>query len=142
MDSMRPENIARQAEETAERYLGAPPEPTEDRVTKTLERYAATVPSSGFLAVALASMGLSLIFQLGGRGKWGNFVAQWVPTWLLFGVYNKLVKLEGHDRYDRGDSRPEANRRAAGISNRPLAEERESQASVPPRGQAGGIRGA
>jgi hypothetical protein len=25
-----------------------------------------------------------------------------VPTWLIIGLYNKLVKLEGHDRYDRG----------------------------------------
>lgn len=138
MDVKHPENIARQAEETAERYLGAPPEPTEDQFTKTLERYTATVPSSGFLAVALASMGLSLIFQLGGQGKWGNFVAQWVPTWLLFGVYNKLVKLEGHDRHDRGESRSAATRRATGVSNRPLAEEWESQSAVPPRGQAGG----
>src|SRR5688572_7639433 len=108
MNATRPEDVARQAEATAQRYLGAPPEPTEDQFTKTLERYTATVPSSGFLAVALASMGLSLVLQLGGRGKWGNFVAQWVPTWLLFGVYNKLVKLEGHDRRDAGDGQQAA----------------------------------
>jgi hypothetical protein len=141
MDSKSPGSVVRQAEETAERYLGTPPAPTEDQFTKTLERYTATVPSSGFLAVAVASMGLSLIFQLGGRGKWGNFVAQWVPTWLLFGVYNKLVKLEGHDRYDAGESKPDAGRRATGVSNRPLAEEWESQSAVPPRGQTGGTRG-
>jgi hypothetical protein len=144
MDATRPESIARQAEETAERYLGAAPEPTEDRFTKSLERYTATVPSSGFLAVALGSMGLSLMLQLGGQGKWGNFVAQWVPTWLLFGIYNKLVKLEGHDRHDRGEGegRSDATRRATGVSNRPLAEEWQSQSAVPPRGQAGGGRGA
>jgi hypothetical protein len=34
--------------------------------------------------------------------KWGNFIAQWVPTWLIIGLYNKLVKLEGHDRYHPG----------------------------------------
>jgi len=32
----------------------------------------------------------------------GNFIAQWVPTWLLFGLYNKMVKLEGHDQSDHG----------------------------------------
>jgi hypothetical protein len=26
-----------------------------------------------------------------------NFVAQWVPTWLSRGVYNKIVKTAGHD---------------------------------------------
>ena len=39
---------------------------------------------------------------MAGRGKWGNFIAQWVPTWLIIGLYNKLVKLEGHDQSDRG----------------------------------------
>jgi hypothetical protein len=40
-------------------------------------------------------MALSVVCQATGRGKWGNFIAQWVPTWLIIGVYNKLVKLEG-----------------------------------------------
>jgi hypothetical protein len=74
---------------------------TEDRFTKTIEDYTANIPSSGFLGIALGAMAASLILQAGGRGKWGNFVAQWVPTFLLFGLYNKLVKLEGHDYTDR-----------------------------------------
>jgi hypothetical protein len=78
------------------------PQPTEDQFTKTIESYTAAIPSSGYLAVAIGPIGLSLACQVAGRGKWGNFIAQWVSTWLLFGLYNKLVKLEGHDRYDRG----------------------------------------
>jgi hypothetical protein len=80
------------------------PNPTEDAVTKTIEKYTATLPSSTYLGVAVGAMALSLALQLGGRGKWGNFIAQWVPTWLIIGLYNKLVKLEGHDRSDRGES--------------------------------------
>ena len=76
--------------------------PTEDQFTKTIESYTAAIPSSGYLAVAIGAMGLSLACQVAGRGKWGNFIAQWVPTWLIIGLYNKLVKLEGHDRFDRG----------------------------------------
>lgn len=79
-----------------------PPDPREDELTKTVERYTAAIPSSAFLTVALAAMGVSLIAQLSGGGKWGNFFAQWAPTWLMIGLYNKLVKLEGHDRTDRG----------------------------------------
>ena len=75
---------------------------TEDQFTKTVEKYTAAVPSSAYLAVAVGAMGLSLLFQATGRGKWGNFIAQWAPTWLILGLYNKLVKLEGHDRSDRG----------------------------------------
>ena len=77
------------------------PKPTEDQFTKMIESYTAAVPSTGYLAVAIGAMGLSLASQMAGRGKWGNFIAQWVPTWLVIGLYNKLVKLEGHDRYDR-----------------------------------------
>jgi hypothetical protein len=81
---------------------GSTPEPTEDQFTKTIEEYTASIPSSAYLGIALAAMGVSLLFQATGQGKWGNFIAQWVPTWLIIGVYNKMVKLEGHDRTDRG----------------------------------------
>lgn len=71
---------------------------TEGELTKQIEEYTASIPSSTYLAVALVAMGVSLMAQLTGRGKWGNFVAQWVPTWLLFGLYNKIVKTQGHER--------------------------------------------
>jgi hypothetical protein len=79
------------------------PSKTEDEFTKTVEDYTAAIPSSAFLGVAVGAMALSLALQIGGQGKWGNFIAQWVPTWLVIGLYNKLVKLEGHDQSDRGD---------------------------------------
>jgi hypothetical protein len=129
------DNMAR-----VEQYVTSPPDPTEDQFTKTLERYTAQIPSSALLALAIGAMGLSLVGQLGGRGKWGNFIAQWVPTIIAMGVYNKLVKLEGHDQYDRGQrdasggSGQDRGRRS-GISNRSYAEEQAAQESLPPRGQ-------
>jgi len=92
-------DMLRTAAETA-------PKNTEDEITKSIENYTAAIPSSAFLGVAVGAMAVSLLFQVGGRGNWGNFVAQWVPTWLIIGVYNKLVKLEGHDRTDRGYPAP------------------------------------
>jgi hypothetical protein len=73
------------------------PDTKEGELTKTIEQYTAAIPSSTYLAVAVGAMAVSLVAQLTGRGKWGNFIAQWVPTWLLLGVYNKIVKTEGHD---------------------------------------------
>lgn len=73
---------------------------TEDRFTKEIEDYTGSIPSTAYLGVALVAMAASFLFQVGGRGKWGNFIAQWVPTWLIIGVYNKLTKLEGHDHID------------------------------------------
>lgn len=78
---------------------------TEDQFTKSVEEYTSAIPSSAYLGVAIGAMALSLLCQATGRGKWGNFIAQWVPTWLIIGVYNKLVKLEGHDQTDTGDMR-------------------------------------
>jgi hypothetical protein len=78
------------------------PRLTEDQFTRTTEPYTAAIPSSGYLAAALGAIGLSLLCELAGRGKWGNFIAQWVPTCLVFGLYNKLVKLDGQDQPDRG----------------------------------------
>lgn len=132
MDGARQaEQILGAAERTAERMLGGPPQPIEDEVTKGIERYTAAIPSSAYLAVAIGAMGLSLGLQLIGRRHAGNFIASWVPTWLIIGVYNKLVKIEGHDRSDR--SRKTAG---VGISNRPLEEEQRRQENLPPRGSA------
>lgn len=74
---------------------------TEDPFTKTVEEYTAAIPSSAYLGVAVAAMAASFALQVVGQGKWGNFIAQWVPTWLVIGLYNKMVKLEGHDHLDR-----------------------------------------
>jgi hypothetical protein len=79
------------------------PSQNEDEFTKTVEKYTSALPSSAYLGVAIGAMALSLVCQATGQGKWGNFIAQWVPTWLIIGVYNKLVKLEGHDQTDRGE---------------------------------------
>jgi hypothetical protein len=68
----------------------------EGELTKRIEEYTAAIPSSTYLAVAVGAIGLSLAAQLMGRGKWGNFIAQWVPTWLILGLYNKVVKVHGH----------------------------------------------
>jgi hypothetical protein len=93
------------------------PRLTEDQFTKTIESYTAAVPSTGYLAVAIGAMALSLACQVAGRGKWGNFIAQWVPTWLIIGLYNRLVKLEGHDRGRDDDWKRIADKEAnAGLS--------------------------
>jgi hypothetical protein len=91
--------------DVASQTNGSPaPIPNEDEFTKNIESYTAAIPSSTYLGVAAGAIVLSLFCQITGRGKWGNFIAQWVPTWLIIGVYNKVVKLEGHDRFDRGET--------------------------------------
>ena len=75
--------------------------PTEGRVAEALERRTSRLPSDTFLWMALGSIAGSLTLAIMGKQKLANFVGQWPPTFLLFGVYNKIVKIAGHDRLDR-----------------------------------------
>lgn len=43
-------------------------------------------------------MGTSLTLKLMGRNEDAVFVGQWAPAFLLLGLYNKLVKVAGHDQ--------------------------------------------
>jgi len=75
----------------------APREHKEGAITKQIEHYTSQVPSGTYLSLAVGSIGLSLALKAMGQAKTANFVAQWVPTILILGLYNKLVKVEGSD---------------------------------------------
>ncbi len=72
--------------------------PTEGRVAMAIEKRTSRMPSDVFLWTALGSMAGSLVLALSGKQKLANFVGQWVPTMLIFGLYNKIVKVAGHDQ--------------------------------------------
>jgi hypothetical protein len=59
-----------------------------------IENQTKKIPNLVFLGLSLASMGGSLFLTMRRKTVLGNFVGQWVPTLLLFGLYNKVVKLE------------------------------------------------
>lgn len=73
----------------------------EGETTKGIEKQTSKLPSGVFLAAAIASMGASLTLKLMHKGKTALFVGQWAAPFLLLGIYNKLVKLEGHDKNDK-----------------------------------------
>ena len=73
------------------------PEHREGRVATAIEEQTAKIPSDVFLWAAFGSMAISLGLQIAGVKHKSLFVGQWAPSFLLLGIYNKLVKLEGHD---------------------------------------------
>ncbi|MBC7553356.1 MAG: hypothetical protein H7257_05210 [Taibaiella sp.] len=73
----------------------------EGEVTKTIEKQTAKIPSDVFLIAALGAMGVSLALKGMKKSHTALFVGQWAAPLLLMGIYNKLVKLEGHDATDR-----------------------------------------
>ena len=73
-------------------------EQTEGKVARTIEKETAKLPSDLFLWAAVGAMGVSACLHLTGQEDKSRFIGQWVAPFLLFGVYNKLVKVAGSDR--------------------------------------------
>jgi hypothetical protein len=70
----------------------------EGRIAKTIEDQTAKLPSDAFLWMAVGAMAASATLQLMGNRHVSLFVGQWAPTFLIFGLYNKMVKQMGSDR--------------------------------------------
>ena len=76
---------------------GTMEEQREGRTARAIERQTSRIPSDMFLWTGVGAIAASLTLALLGRKNAANFVGQWVPTVLLLGVYNKIVKVAGHD---------------------------------------------
>ncbi len=73
--------------------------PKEGKLTKSVEKVTAQVPSLGFMGIALGSMAVSAgLAMFTKRKDLANFIGLWVPSLLVIGLYNKLVKVEGSER--------------------------------------------
>ena len=73
----------------------------EGPVARAIEEQTAKFPSDIFLWAALGAMAVSFTLQLTNAKHKSLFIGQWAPSFLLFGIYNKLVKQQGHDKTDR-----------------------------------------
>jgi hypothetical protein len=70
---------------------------TEGQVARTIENQTAKLPSDTFLWMAVGAMAASATLQIMGNRHVSLFIGQWAPTFLIFGLYNKLVKQLGSD---------------------------------------------
>ena len=72
------------------------PSRSEGKIAKKIEAQTARLPSDTFLWAAGASIAGALALKMMHREDDSQFVGQWVPTLLILGLYNKLVKQLGH----------------------------------------------
>lgn len=72
----------------------------EGGLARPLDKAVGQIPSDSFLWLAWGAIAASLTLKLAGRDRDAQFVGQWAPTFLMHGLYVKLVKQLGHDRYD------------------------------------------
>jgi hypothetical protein len=78
-------------------YRVAKGEAQEDQITAAIEKVTSKIPSSVYLAAALASMAVSAGCRLAKKDHIALFIGQWAPSFLILGLYNKLVKQHGSD---------------------------------------------
>ncbi|SHL80092.1 hypothetical protein SAMN05444266_10535 [Chitinophaga jiangningensis] len=69
----------------------------EGPMAKAIEDKTAKIPSDCYLWAAVGAMGVSLTLQCLGKKHASLFIGQWAAPFLLFGIYNKIVKTSGHD---------------------------------------------
>lgn len=69
----------------------------EGKVAKEIEKETASIPSDVYLWTAFTAMGASLALKIFKKNKTALFVGQWAAPILIMGIYNKIVKTEGHD---------------------------------------------
>ncbi len=68
---------------------------TEKPVGEFIDDTTGKIPPVSFLALALGSIALSAGLAIfSERKQFASFVGLWAPTFMLFGIYNKLQQLE------------------------------------------------
>jgi hypothetical protein len=84
-------------QDVKERVANANPQKREGQVATVIEDQTAKIPSDVFLWASIGVMAVSLGLKLFKKEDTSLFIGQWAPAFLLFGIYNKLVKQLGHD---------------------------------------------
>ncbi|WP_240347877.1 hypothetical protein [Longitalea arenae] len=72
----------------------------EGKVAKAIEEQTSKLPSDVFLWASIGAMTAAAILQIARQKHMSLFIGQWAAPFLLFGLYNKLVKQRGHDSMD------------------------------------------
>lgn len=73
------------------------PQHGEGPVAEAIEEQTAKLPSDLFLWASIGAMAAALVLQFTSKKDKSLFVGQWAAPFLILGVYNKLVKQQGHD---------------------------------------------
>lgn len=74
------------------------PERKEGAVAKAIETQTSRLPSDLFLWGAGGAMAAALILKIMKRDHESLLLGQWAAPLLILGLYNKIVKVAGHDQ--------------------------------------------
>lgn len=71
--------------------------PHEGRATIAVEKRTSKIPSMVYLWTGLGASAASIYLMCRGKKSEGLLVGQWAAPLLIMGLYNKIVKTEGHN---------------------------------------------
>jgi hypothetical protein len=63
-----------------------------EEVQQTFFRITDNIPEEAWDWTALGSIGVSALLKLAEKDDWSILVGQWPPTFLLCGLYHRLVR--------------------------------------------------
>lgn len=69
----------------------------EGKATVAIEDRTARIPSAVYLTAGLAALTASATLMMMHKKHASFVVGQWASPFLIMGLYNKIVKTEGHD---------------------------------------------
>ena len=69
----------------------------EGKATIALEKKTARIPSLCYLSAGLGALAVSALLMCRVKKSTSLLVGQWAAPLLIMGLYNKIVKTEGHD---------------------------------------------
>jgi hypothetical protein len=63
-----------------------------DTTQRQFFRVTDNIPEETWYWLALGSIGASALLKLASKDHWALFVGQWPPTFILFGLYHRLIR--------------------------------------------------
>lgn len=69
----------------------------EGNLTVAVEKQTSKIPSMIYLWAGLSALAASACMMYRGRKSESLLIGQWAAPLLIMGLYNKIVKTEGHD---------------------------------------------
>lgn len=101
---------------------------SEGPVAKAIEKQTSKLPSDVFLWAAFGSIAASATLKCLGKDKSALFVGQWAAPFLLLGIYNKIVKVEGSDKSSKQPQQPLSS--AAPAEQHPISDFAEPEGNI------------
>jgi hypothetical protein len=71
-----------------------------DSAQRKYFRVTDSIPEETWYWLALASIGVSASLKLLDKNSWALFVGQWPPTFILFGLYHRLIRPSAKPRVE------------------------------------------